>query len=88
MNTQKSESVFDVKDVNYVGVPSGILYSDKKLENITVYDLVNEVNENDDYPIHSYKYKYEIKSSDSSISIDGKYIGLFHNGQYYTPLNN
>jgi len=77
------KSVFDVKDVNYVGVPSGLLYSNKKLEEITVYDLTNEKIE--DFDTSKFLFCYKVKSSDSGISVDGKYIGYFHNGQYYMP---
>jgi hypothetical protein len=77
-------TVFDVKAINYVGTPSGLLYSNKKLEDITIYDLVNEKIE--DVDTSNFLFCYKVKSSDSGISIEDKYIGCFHNGQYFEPL--
>jgi hypothetical protein len=79
--TSIKNSVFDVKDVNYVGVPSGLLYSNKKLEDITVYDLTNEKIE--DFDTANFLFCYKVSASDSSVSVENNYIGYFYNGQYY-----
>ncbi len=82
------KSLFDVRHYNYIGTPSGILYSDKELKDITIFDLVTEVDKDKDYPIlHLYKYNYKVKSSNKSLYINDLYLGNYVKEQYFEPLN-
>lgn len=69
---------FKVTDLNYIGTPSGTLFTDKEIKEVFIYDLINEKETKKEY-----KYKYKVESSDSSLYIEDKLLGFIHMNQYY-----
>jgi hypothetical protein len=71
-------SFFKITDRNYIGTPSGVLMTDKTIDQITWEDLTSSHE-------GEYEYAYYVDADDNALVIGDRPIALIHQGFYYSP---
>ena len=74
------ESAFVIEKVSHIGTPIGILYTNKEIENVEIFDLIYETKS---IIPGEYLHEYAIGAQDNALRIEGKLLGFIHNGQYF-----